>query len=530
MRAGPVHSDVSETYVPKKGTHVTGAARRRPSRSQHLTAAVACFVLLVVLIGLSFFCGWVFLQRMARLYQNHIYPNIYALGLDLGGKSPDAAAAALEGVAEHVDTGLLILTDGERRWSYPWSLAGLRVDAWGTAQAAYAIGHGSSWQEQARVWLFYHDVPPRFLFDVTAARTVLAELDAEVSRPPVNPTIELENGEVVLVPGQAGRVLDVPTTLTRLREVGGTPYRVEVELAFEIIPPPELEAETLTAAAEALMARQLTIESYDVMTEETLTWTLDRDEIASWLYLVPGEDGAPTVDLNQYAIRDTLVALAADLEDGRGFRFDEAAGQVLEAFDAGESHLTLYLTHPEHTYVVASGDTLTRLAARFGMPPGLVAEANPGIDVNRLYVGQEIRIPSQDILLPNLPIPNKKIVVSLAEQRVRVYEDGQLLWDWPVSTGIATSPTHQGTFQVLGKHEEAYASQWDLWMPYFIAVYPAGGGVENGFHELPILADGNRLWEGSLGRPASFGCIILGIPAAETLYNWAEVGVTVVIE
>ena len=53
---------------------------------------------------------------------------------------------------------------------------------------------------------------------------------------------------------------------------------------------------------------------------------------------------------------------------------------------------------------------------------------------------------------------------------------------------------------------------------------------ENGFHELPILANGQRLWAGSLGRPASFGCIILGIPEAETLYNWAEVGVVVVTE
>ena len=70
----------------------------------------------------------------------------------------------------------------------------------------------------------------------------------------------------------------------------------------------------------------------------------------------------------------------------------------------------------------------------------------------------------------------------------------------------------------------------DHWMPYFIAVYPAGGGVENGFHELPILANGQRLWAGSLGRAASFGCIILGIPEAGTLYNWAEVGVVVVIE
>jgi lipoprotein-anchoring transpeptidase ErfK/SrfK len=33
-----------------------------------------------------------------------------------------------------------------------------------------------------------------------------------------------------------------------------------------------------------------------------------------------------------------------------------------------------------------------------------------------------------------------------------------------------------------------------------------------------------------LGRPASYGCIILGVEEARTLYSWAEVGVTVVID
>ncbi|MDY0019686.1 MAG: L,D-transpeptidase [Anaerolineae bacterium] len=67
-------------------------------------------------------------------------------------------------------------------------------------------------------------------------------------------------------------------------------------------------------------------------------------------------------------------------------------------------------------------------------------------------------------------------------------------------------------------------------MPYFMGIYPAGGTVYNGIHELPILSSGQRLWEGTLGSPASFGCIILGIPQAETLYAWAEIGVVVVIE
>ncbi|MGC9467836.1 MAG: L,D-transpeptidase family protein [Anaerolineae bacterium] len=499
-------------------------------RPQGVLAAGLFLILLVALVGATAFCGWVFLARMDRLYRDHIFPNVYALGVNLGGKSPNEAVQALEAVADQVDTGLLVLTDGEQRWSYPWSLAGLQVDTQGTARAAYAIGHEGDWQDRMQVWLTYHDVPPRFLFDTTAAQNLLEELDQEASIPPVDPSIELENGEVVVAPGQPGRVLDIPTTLAKLREAGGDPYRVEVELVFETLMPPELETEQITTEAETFLSRQITVFTYDVLTDETLSWTLDRDDIANWLYLVPGPGGKPMVDVNQYAIQDTLVGLAEGLGDGRGFRYDQAAAKIFEAFEAGEPQVWLYLTHPERTYIVQAGDTLTSLSAKFGMPPGLVAEANRDIDVNKLYVGQEITIPSQDILTPHMPIPEKKIVVSLSEQRTRVYENGQLIYDWVVSTGIESSPTHRGTFQVLEKHEEAYASQWDLWMPYFVAVYEAGGGVENGFHELPILSNGQRLWAGTLGRPASYGCIILGIPDAQLLYDWAEPGVTVVIQ
>ena len=201
-----------------------------------------------------------------------------------------------------------------------------------------------------------------------------------------------------------------------------------------------------------------------------------------------------------------------------------------DAYSEGGGHVTAYLTHPERLYTVQSGDTVGRIGAKLGMPPGLIMEANRGVDLDRLWVGQQLTIPSQDVLTPYLPVPGKKIVVSIPEQRVRVYENGGLLWDWTTSTGIKDSPTATGIFQIISKEENAYASQWDLWMPYFMGVYVAGGNVVNGFHELPILQSGQRLWAGNLGSPASFGCIILGIPEAETLYNWAEIGVVVVIQ
>jgi lipoprotein-anchoring transpeptidase ErfK/SrfK len=54
--------------------------------------------------------------------------------------------------------------------------------------------------------------------------------------------------------------------------------------------------------------------------------------------------------------------------------------------------------------------------------------------------------------------------------------------------------------------------------------------LENGIHALPILSNGQTLWGGYLGTPASFGCIILSTENARTLYYWADIGTPVVIQ
>ncbi len=499
-------------------------------RARRLLLGGVIFVLSVIFVAMGFFCVWVFLQRTARIYNGYIYPNVYALGVALGGMTPEEAAQALAPVAEQVDTGLLILTDGEGRWSYAWSEAGMRVDALATAQAAYSVGRDRGMREQLGIWLFNHDVAPRFTFDAVVARGLLEQLAAAVSQPPLEPTLRLDNGAIVIVPGVTGRVLNVSSTLVKLQAVSGTLYRVEIPLVFDLIPPAEPDTGDVTAQVETLLSRTVNLLAYDVLTGETLSWTLGRDVTVTWLRLAPGPDGKAVIDVNLYAIRDTLIALADGLGDGRGFRFDEAAQQVLATFDAGGGSLQVYLTHPERTYFVQSGDTLTSIAAKFGMPPGLVVEANAGLDSARMQIGQQVTIPSQDILTPYIPIAGKKVVINIDEQRMRVYENDAPIYDWTVSTGIASSPTHRGVFQALEKHEMAYASQWDLQMPYFVAIYSAGGGVNNGIHELPISSGGVRLWAGNLGHPASFGCIILGIPDAQTLFSWIEVGVLVIIE
>jgi lipoprotein-anchoring transpeptidase ErfK/SrfK len=126
-------------------------------------------------------------------------------------------------------------------------------------------------------------------------------------------------------------------------------------------------------------------------------------------------------------------------------------------------------------------------------------------------------------------VPNKRIVISISEQRMWTYENQTLRSEHVVSTGIARSPTLPGLFQVLSHIENAYASRWDLWMPHFLGIYDALPGFTNGIHGLPLLSSGVRLWGNVLGRPASYGCIILALDAAEDLYGWAEDGVVVEI-
>ena len=127
-----------------------------------------------------------------------------------------------------------------------------------------------------------------------------------------------------------------------------------------------------------------------------------------------------------------------------------------------------------------------------------------------------------------LPVGGKKlIVVSISQQHVYAYQGGVLVYSFVASTGSGNS-TRTGTFSILDKIPKDYAETWDFWMPDWMGIYHSGY-LEDGFHSLPLLNNGQRLWGDSLGKPVTYGCIVLGIQDSRTLYNWAEVGTTVQI-
>jgi len=123
---------------------------------------------------------------------------------------------------------------------------------------------------------------------------------------------------------------------------------------------------------------------------------------------------------------------------------------------------------------------------------------------------------------------SKYILVDLSEQHMYVYENDALIYSFVASTGI-NGGTRIGNFAVQSKIPNAYGSTWDIWMPDWLGIYWSGG-LENGIHALPILSNGATLWAGFLGRPISYGCVVLGTYDAQLLYDWAEMGTPVDIQ
>ncbi len=184
------------------------------------------------------------------------------------------------------------------------------------------------------------------------------------------------------------------------------------------------------------------------------------------------------------------------------------------------------------THIVEPGETLFVIANRYGISMWVVAQVNNISNPSFIYSGQRLSIPLNSALTAdtgaNVPFA-KSIVVDISEQRTHVYEDGIPIQTFVVSTGVPGQDTMRGTFQIQNKIPVAYATTWDLEMPYWLGFYWAGS-LQNGFHALPILPNGVRLWEGLLGTPASYGCVILSEEAAQWLYEWAEVGTPVTVQ
>jgi len=246
----------------------------------------------------------------------------------------------------------------------------------------------------------------------------------------------------------------------------------------------------------------------------------DRDWIYVGQQLAIPLDEAPGQLTHVVEQGDTLEAIAS--------RYGSSVQAIAQAngienihfIHPGQRMLNPALPRPTAThYTVRQGDTLSSIAARFGTTVEAIANANGLADPFLIYVGQSLVIPTSIQ-------GSKRIEIDVSAQHLTAWQGDSIVYSFVVSSGLWDT-TRCGHFRILDKIPMVYSRSWDLWMPFWMGIYRVDSS-ENGIHALPII-NGKELWRGYLGRPISYGCIVLDTLNAETLYHWVDIGTPVVI-
>lgn len=462
---------------------------------------------------------------------NLILPGIYVGTTELTGLNTQEAAVEL-----HKTWNLeneILAADGLHSWILRPSDLGLTLDPIHTAQEAYKVGHGQSLvAELAQMIYAFRNgwgITPVINFDPEMAQAILESMNGQIYKPAQNGTIVYVNGEFSPVASELGYEINIEESLKPLLEDPNAVLESgQLKIILKPVIPQVTDVSDSLIKAQHLLNTPVVVRGYDPIYDEKFEWTVPRDLIGSWITISPGDQG-PVINVNEDQVRDYLSSLDDELGPDRWIDPAESTPQLAQAL-RNEEPANLNILHKPFPYIVKPGDTLLKIGWDLGFPFWMILNANPGIDPDNLIAGQVLSIPSRNDLLPLPIVENKRIVLSISKQRMWVYENGELLGKHVISTGIDRSPTQPGIFQVQTHDPKAYASVWDLTMPNFLGIYEAWPGFMNGIHGLPTLSNGRRLWANILGRPASYGCIILDLKTAKWLYNWAENGVVVEIE
>ena len=462
------------------------------------------------------------------LLSGRIFPNVYAMGLPVGELTPATAEA---NILAYWNSNLAIdiSVDGEHIDLVSPDELGLEVDAAAMAASAKAAGLAGI--------PFGYNIEPVVTVSHSRAQTLLLDLTESIYVQQYEAGYKWSGGRLVTVPGRRGRHLDIKASLDRLKANAAT---VVSESRFELqtIPLNPTVADSSPFLDEALvfLSNGIRLQAYDPFKNEKKTYTIDQQLAAEWL--IAGVNGL-SVRVETFA-----EFIAAENEKlVRGGRYIDrllATDKLQDALNRGETDVVLRLNYLPEEYEVVRKDTGFRVGRKRGLPFELIRDANPTVNWNSLVVGQVVQIPSRDVMIPEDPVPHKRIIVDLEAQWLVGFENGELIFDWGVSSGREEAPTYPGIFQILTHNEKAFGgsyalcneaqtncNQWE--MAWFMGIYEVVPGLMNGFHGAVLLPNGNYLGGGGVYEPTTFGCIMSVDKWARELYEWAEKGTMVEI-
>jgi lipoprotein-anchoring transpeptidase ErfK/SrfK len=172
------------------------------------------------------------------------------------------------------------------------------------------------------------------------------------------------------------------------------------------------------------------------------------------------------------------------------------------------------------------GSLLEFIAERYHSAEEFLKRLNPGVDLEKLKVGDTVRVPNvlpfkiedlkEEFIPVNPAFANRKIYIDTKERFLLIYEDKQLVAEFPITPGSSTLPAPMGLWKILGiatlpvfRHDEGVLNHGVKSTEFFNL--PPGpnnpvGVLWIGLNKPHVGVHGTNNPE-TIGRAASHGCI-----------------------
>lgn len=447
---------------------------------------------------------------ISMAYADTILPGIKIAGRDVSGMSRDEAVSNIDqsllGEIELKVADDSIVVD-------PLTV-GITWPVEQTVKDTFLIGHSQNvWDNLGQIL--------KTLF-ITRSQTLDASVDevvlnqfvqeniASYIKEPVDATLSIVNNQVVVNHEEDGMGI----YLVKLKEdikqaVLMNQDKAVIEVKTEVIEP-NVKAKELAnykAKIEELAAVPIAVDingaSYSIALADKINW-----------YQLVKTDNAFDIQLNKQAVTATVAAVAKKY-DVKAVNEQVSENGVLLA--QGQDGLKI-----NQTNLV---DGITNAANQVVAGKNQVAPVVAVLDVTPK---ETITVASTDqSVVPAIQTDAKFIQVSLAKQKMYLFEGGQLVNVFAISSGKAGMDTPRGVHQIFNKALRPYSATYGLYMPYWQAITADG---KYGIHELPEWPNGYKEGANHLGVPVSHGCMRLGEGPAGYVYDWAPVGTAVIVQ
>ena len=472
------------------------------AKTRWAIGAVCALVLVVICAGIVY----------AANYSGRALPGTTVAGTPVAGMTRDQVISA---VNERADATTVTLTVEGKPTEASLNEAGVTVEADETADAA--MKGSTSLPAFVSAIFSKRDVEPVLTVSdesikklaATANSTLTSEMkDASV--------IVAEDGESFTVtPAQNGNGVSTEDVASAVKQAGTTLTSVTQDVSVRQMEP-SITTENVEAVAEKANAL---LDTPIEISDGIDTFTAERSDKVKWVEFLTKDDGSlddPSIDAVKVA--DWVNALAAKTDVKPENRVDnvDSEGNVLTTAREGKKGLKTNNTEQITKDVVAAMSDGKAYEGLFHYD-----DVEPGSETKQVAEGTEN-------LVYQAAEGEKWVDINLSDATVTAYVGGKVAGGpFYMVPGAPNTPTVTGTFHVYLKYdvqtmrgENADGSKYETegvpWVTYFTGSYAMHGAP----------------WRSSFGWSGyggSHGCVNMPVDAAKFIYDWTDMGDTVVV-